>query len=107
MSAVRGLNPVTFKGRNRILGSVEYRVAVKEKKSYDFWFIRNVDLGWMLVAFADAGALWNGGDPPAWDEFYGSVGGGLRILSQQVVRFEAAYSRRDGTQWILATGMPF
>jgi outer membrane protein insertion porin family len=107
IGAVRGLNPITFKGRNRILGSVEYRLAVKEKKSYDFWFIRNVDLGWMLVAFVDAGALWDGGDPPAWDEFYGSVGGGFRILSQQVVRFEAAYSRRDGMQWILATGMPF
>jgi len=104
---VRGLHPLSFKGRNRILGAVEVRIVLKEKRSYDFWFVRNVDLGLMAALFGDVGSVWDGDALPAWDEFYGSVGAGIRILSQQVVRLEVAYSRRDGTRWIAATGMPF
>jgi outer membrane protein assembly factor BamA len=105
--AVRGLAPVSLRGRSRILGSVEYRAAVFEKRSYDLWFVRNLDLGLMVALFADAGAVWDGARAPRRQAFYGSVGCGLRILSQEIVRLEVAWSRRDGTQWIGATAMPF
>lgn len=107
VSAVRGVDPVRFKGRNRLVTSIEYRVAIKERRSYDFWLFRNVDLGLMVALFADAGAVWEGGTFPEWETLYGGLGAGLRVLSQQILRLEIAYSRVDGTRWIAATGMPF
>jgi outer membrane protein assembly factor BamA len=106
-SGVRGVHPLSFKGDSRILASIEYRIAVREKKSYDFWFVRNVDLGLMLALFADVGGVWIDHASIDRDEFFGSVGAGIRVLSRQILRAEVAYSRRDGTQWIAATGMPF
>ena len=106
-STVRGLDPGGGKGRNRVLGSIEYRWAVKERESYDVWFIRNVDLGLMLAVFADAGTVWDERRGPHPEDVFGSAGAGLRILSQQIFRLEAAVSRRDGVRWIAATGMPF
>ncbi|MCK4547628.1 MAG: BamA/TamA family outer membrane protein [Candidatus Eisenbacteria sp.] len=106
-SAVRGIDPLSFKGRSLLVASLEYRVAIKEKKNYDFWFVRNVDLGLMVVAFADAGSVWDENRVPRRDRFFGSVGAGIRLLCQQVIRAEVAYSRRDGVRWIGATGMPF
>jgi len=106
-SLVRGVHPVSAKGASRTVASAEYRLPIREKRSYDFWFIRNVDLGLMAAVFADLGAVSDENRVPPPDRFYGSVGAGVRILSQQVVRLEVAHSRRDGAQWILATGMPF
>ena len=72
--------------------------------------ILSVMLGGVL--FVDAGRTWKVGEPFRIRDFYGSVGGGLRISFERssktaLVRWDVAYSEKMGWQLSLGAGQYF
>ncbi|MGH7151348.1 MAG: BamA/TamA family outer membrane protein, partial [Planctomycetota bacterium] len=108
-SGLRGYEARALSGTKRVRFNLEDRIALPLE-------ILTVRFG--LVAFFDAGTVWDRGEPFEWSEMKRSVGLGLRLgsipfLGRHVVRLDFGYPLDDvegtdgGATFTVTTGQVF
>jgi hypothetical protein len=102
-TGIRGYDRYYRTGDRRLVVGVESRFRPNLQ-------ILMVHLGGVL--FADAGSVWKAGEPIVARGFYGTVGLGLRIsferlLRRQIIRADLAWSEGGGWQLSVGTGHYF
>ena len=101
VNSIRGHAPdglaMTFRGKNQLITTVEYRFLASDIKEYEI-------LGWplavglQLALFGDAGTAWSDDNDFSWDNTETGYGLGVRLLVPVVdmVRMDVGFDR-DGT----------
>ena len=110
-------NSLVLGGTTGLRGYVEYfrtgdRLAVVnlESRLYPGLDILSVMLG--AVAFVDIGRTWKSGEPLSVHGFDGTIGIGLRVSFEKssktaLLRFDVAYSEKNGWQLSIGSGQYF
>jgi outer membrane protein assembly factor BamA len=105
-NTLRGYDYGTFHGVNSLIGTIEYRVPVNFCKAEP---VEDVLLGLAVQFFGEAGAAWEKGETLREEDFHGSFGLGVSLLTKNAagIRFDYAWNRRSQGRWEIDAGLKF
>jgi outer membrane protein insertion porin family len=106
---IRGYASGKFKGAHRWYQSAELRYALLPKMVFEMPLLGFIDIGLGVLAFADAGVVWDRVNEFEIDRFHGGFGVGLRLYSpyQDVIRLDLGFNRHGGIYPYFTTGIRF
>lgn len=105
VNTVRGYAQGISHGLHSLVGTIEYRVPLVRKRSFDLTRIGHCDLSAATALFADAGMTWS--DTPFEEHllFGFGVGGRLFIPFAEVIRLDYAWNRDLEGRWQIETNV--
>ena len=106
---IRGYPSGQFRGAHRWYNSAELRYALLPKKIFEMPLLGFVDVGLGVLAFADAGVVWDREREFGLERFHGGFGVGLRLYSpyQDVIRLDLGFNQHGGVYPYFTTGIRF
>jgi outer membrane protein insertion porin family len=105
VNTVRGYAQGISHGLHSLVGTIEYRVPLVSKRSYDLPRIGHCDLSAATALFVDAGMTWS--DSPFEEHLLFGVGVGSRLFVPftDVIRLDYAWNRDLEGRWQFETNV--